>query len=484
MPRIACVVALSITAATALPAQAPAAVEVVGPASVPSDALVEQLKKGEDELVLFDVGYGVREAVVKLHEDWTRAEARRAVGVCLLLEAMEALWTREDAVPDERACRDVARVAMALLDARYRDEGARELTNERAEVEAAGAGTLRFLPVPASISWEDARPRGGYARSPQLDDGQRANLYRATVYLHTYLSRWPPGIVRRWRDTASACRAVGAASQLAYAERWSHALFGARLADGLPVPVVAPDHAWLRSNAAHVDEANARLTALFTALPTAVPESMADGVLRLCHLLVTAEPTAPVLAAMAPAQWRAKWRDAATFAYVGLREVDCAMRAVGKSRLRAPPRVVVEPLPEVWTALRWLDRRRAAALAVDYPDLRRAERSWVDAVLDALSTQQRGEELPSAAEAQLLHLLLDSFDAPDLLLGALTEVDGVAPPLRRAVPHFVRVPVVWRGEVRKALALRLHVEQQDERGQWHGPPWGIALRTDAAATAR
>ena len=46
----------------------------------------------------------------------------------------------------------------------------------------------------------------------------------------------------------------------------------------------------------------------------------------------------------------------------------------------------------------------------------------------------------------------------------------------------VTAPGAPRGETKEAIALRLFVEQHGPDGEWHGPPWGVALQTKPSAT--
>ena len=473
---------LSVAAAQQPQPPAAAAVEVVGPAAVPSFALLAQLKKGEDELVLFDVGYGVRKAVVQLHERWGHVEGERADGLRELLVAMRERWAGATDPDGQRAARVAAVAQGLLLGAAFRDPLPDPFGLELAEVEAGGAGTLRFLEVATPADWSDAVPRGGYAPRHEAAPSDLAGLFRATVYLQCYFAAWPCAATTAWREQAAACRRSGAAPELTFVEKVLPILFGVGSSDGMPQPGVAADLAWLRAQA-QTGLAHDVLPQLFAAVPMPAPASIADGVLRLCHELAGARPDAALFTALAPEQWQAKWRDAAAFAYVGLREVDPLMRCVGRERLPSA-RVVIEPLPRVWEALRWLARRSRDYWAVRSPDHDWHEgATWVDSVLEVLARQQRGEQVPPELEASLLRMLLESFDEPDTLAGTISHVDGVRTPLRRADPHFVRVPIRWRGEVKQALALRLYVEQQDAAGRWHGPPWGLALQVPAATSA-
>ena len=445
--------------------QEPVAVEVVGPARVPGDALREQLEKGADEFLLFDVNYGVREATGDLHELWARLESARAEGMRALLDRMPS----ECAEP-YAACANVAGVARALL--AHPKEQPRQLEpsqrDELREVETAAKGSLRFLPAPLDQDWSIARPIGAYANERYGPDGI-AGLYRATIYLRRYLEAWPEETRAAWGRLAASCRGSSPSAQidLARVESQMPVLFGANVdSSGVLRPRDPPDRAWLRAHAADESRVDQKLAALFAAMPMSSPGSLSDGVLRLCHELTIAQPADPLFGAMDARQWRAKWRDAASFAYLGLREVDCLAVPYGRASEPPAPRVIVEPLPAVWEALRWLDRRIRDPRPGDGWLL---EPSWVDPVLDALALQQKGQDLPADLNDHLRLTLLRRFQGRDKLLGTTTQIEGCPGQVRRAVPQLVRLPIQWRGQTKKALALRLFIEQQGPDAGWREP---------------
>lgn len=460
-----------------------ARVEVVAPAPIPSEALEEQpIQRGD--LVLFDVGYALRELVVRMHDEWARAERLRAE---MLIRAFQ--WLAEDQgtaaeQPWSAACRDVAAVAWALVDPTH---SRRRLTPAQAaellEVEAASSGTLRFLPTPSDVDWSaprsDARPTGAYAAGGEFV--WMASLFKASVYLRHYLSAWPDADRERWCAVMS--RMMRKFERAAAIEPSWRLLFGtAFVAPGVPEPVVCDDIVWLVTQPPTA-AAHERLGALFASRAQRVPDTVADDLLRACNELRAARADHAIFGAMAEAQWRAKWTDAATFAYAGLREIDALVQSAGiRDEAGGGPRVVIEPLPAVWAALRALERRESELLVARYGSSA-SQPSWVDDVLEALALQERGVDLPRELEAGLLELLLFRFATPDRLLGTPAAIEGVSGAVRRAVPQLVRVPIRWRGETKMALALRLYVEHEVAPGEWQGPPWGVALQTDGARAA-
>jgi len=472
--------------AVSLPAQqhgAAHAIEDVGEARVPSRALFKRVKAGAEDVLWFDVGYAVRRVVVEMHEDWGWIESKRSDALIELLDAMRVRLKDEgDESRVSRRLAGIVDVAGALLYGTEAIDG--EAGGELREVRAVGDGRMRFVPGAVECSWRSTRPRGGYAAdSPRFKEFE--GLFRATEYLRLYLAKMPDAQRQRFVEVVDACRQAGAGDALAMVDEAMALLFGAAaVVPGVPQPAVSLDLLWLRRRAQQPGPSHEVLPELFGAVKAEQPRSMADGVLRLCHLLANAEANDAVFGELTKQQWRAKWRDAASFAYVGLREVDCASRAVGIESFPKIPRVVIEPLPEVWRALRWLDLKSDELTKITHPHLGGGEpRSWIDEVLAALEVQQRGERLSDEQNLELVELLVYAFGEPDMLLGTVSELDGVQAALRRAEPRFVRLPIRWRGEVHRVLALRLYVQQQGDGGDgdWRDPPWGVTLDVSPAA---
>jgi hypothetical protein len=465
---LAFVVALALGSA-----QQPAGVEIVGPAPVPSVALRQQLRRGEDEFVLFDVAFGVREVVAKLRGSADWIERDRLTPLCSLVDAIER-HTAAGADPAAVAVHRVAEVAAALIPSHLdRASLSAEQRAEIAEVEAAANGTLRFLPQATPHDWAATRPRGGYWFGPHADE--LVGLSRATQYLCTYLARWPTATAEKWLQTARAVVADDTTSKLADVDRAMAILFGAGAwVPGLPGPAVARDLAWLHANAGTRAGVHDKLAGLFAAVTMPEPRSLHDGVLRLAHVLTTAGATDPLFGGMPDAHWQEKWAATASFAYVDLRDMEAQYSRRKPQPTRLAPTIVIEPLPEVWAALRWLEHRHRDLRRLHDLNVDRPEHTWVDLVIEALAHQQRGEKLPAELHAKLRDVLLLSFDAPDHVQGTESDIEGVTGRVRRAEPQLVRVPIVWRGEPKKALALRLSVEEHAADGTWHGPRQSVA----------
>ncbi|MBL8754297.1 MAG: hypothetical protein JNK15_13425 [Planctomycetes bacterium] len=241
----------------------------------------------------------------------------------------------------------------------------------------------------------------------------------------------------------------------------------------IPAGEIASDVAWLVDRGP--DGVALERLATWFRIPVPDADHGRGAVLHLCHLLATAEPDDPLFFAMTAAQWRAKWLDAATFAYVGLREIDGLATLYGRNMGRRQPRVVVEPLPEVWRSLQAIAHAHERIAATARGPGRTELRHWLDDVVEALAIQQRNEDLPQQLEARLFSTLLHGRAEQDSGLGSRTQIEGTRGEVRRAVPHLVRLPIRWRGETRWALALRLWIEQEVGAGEWQGPPWGADL---------
>ncbi len=471
---------LLATAAVGQQSAPPTAVEVVGEARAPSAALLAQILKDHDELVLFDTGFGIRDAVVQLQCAWWDLEWKRAKALADLLAAMSERWRKTALEGPARDCAGVAVVAGALL---FSDgaELPRDARAEFDEVHAGAAGSMRFRGERAA-DWADAKPRGVYAREGRGLDFP--GLFRATVYLRRYLEQWPEAHREAWRAAAVACMATGAAREAGPCDTAMAQLFGAEpLAAAVPAIIRPRDVRRLRE--AHAPRAPwIALQDVLRFADAPRPASVRDAVLALTHLLALQTAGDALFGELRAAQWQAKWLDAATFAYVGLREIDSILLpGPGIPEERRGPKVIVEPLPEVWAALQRIDRRLTAVSAVLRGNGAQARRSWLDDVVDGLAVQQRGEELPADLEKRLFEKLVHGFDEVDGVLGVPSQVEGIDGKLRRAVPRLVRVPIRWRGEAKTALALRLYVEHETAPGVWAPPPWGIALDAEAAAKA-
>jgi hypothetical protein len=439
----------------------------VGPAHVPSRALRKQVREDQERVLFLDTSYGVRRAVIRLHECWGSVERRRHEVLSELLDSMrDAL---DAAGEDTRSLRGVTMVARGLLD--YLDEGevldAAE-RDELAEVQSGRSGRMRFLGEPVAHDWASAHPTGGYGAEGSFDgeDDLFAGLFRVTIYLRSYLDAWPGPARSRFIELAHRLADESEDSRFAEVERSWQILFGVdSIFPGLPGTIPAPDHGWLARRRDAPGEVDDVLPGMFEALPFDDPSSFADGMLHICHELSTARPADPVFSALPHRAWQQKWNDAAAFAYVGLREVDVASRISGLEPLPDDLRIVIEPLPEVWRAIRFVDLLDDELAALRFPGSNYADgKSWVDPVLTALAIQQAGNELPPDLRDDLISLLLEAFDEPDLLLGTISEIEGLRSPVRRAVPRLVRLPIVWQGEVVQVLALRLFVEEVGEGG--------------------
>jgi hypothetical protein len=463
-------------------AQSAGAIEVLAGPGAPSYLLQDHLAAAGDaeDLILFDVGFGIRDAVVSLQGCWWDVEACRAMGLRKLLGGMAAGFAGAGAGDEMAALAGATSVACNLVAwSGMVDEETAAAREERLEVLGGGRGRLRFGAGDTSVDWRIAQPVGAYVARPHQEPDDLPGLFRATVYLQAYLRHWPASTRDRWLAAARTQIERRVAPELARCDAAFAVLTGAPLlAPGVVGEADASDVEHLERTKGPGDPWP-RLRALFTTIAAPEAATVRHAMLGLSHALATASVDGEFFVAMAPEQWRAKWLDGAAFVHVGLRQVDALSIPRRMQRVR-PPRVVVEPLPRVWAALRRLDQRTEEVRRLLHPDwTHRTQRSWIDDVLDALAAQAVGKELDAKLEARLLQVLLRSFIESDRLLDLPVELEGDLGRFRRAGPYLVRIPIRWRGETRRALALHLLVEQEVSPGVWQPPPWGIVL--DAAA---
>lgn len=460
---------------SALLAGLPAQVEVLDSGSHPSEMLDRQIKKGEDDFVLYDSAFPIREAVVWMHRTWYEIERARREDLTKLLASMASHLGK----PAEGPAADVAsavEVGRALL-AGSRDLPPGPARDELLEVLAGGRGRLRFTAPPSDWDCSLARPQGSYGLPAYAEQEKFAGLFRATVYLRTYLGRWSAVQRDLYCATAKQCLDATSASRLPESDAKLRGLFGSgALAPGIPLADVAPDFAFFAANGKGATAALQPwqlLGAMFSATVVEEPRSVRDHAINLAHTLAMQKADHEVFRPLGAHVWRAKWFDAAAFTYVGLREIDALYTEACDRSRQQKPRIVIEPVPAVWAAI--------ARLEAGLWSLSRGP-AWVqsaDPVLEALAVQQRGEDLTPEVEAMLLERLCIIFGTPDLSLGCVTSIEGLGR-VRRAPVQLVRIPIQWRGVTRRALALRLHVERETESGDWQAPPWGAKFDPDVA----
>lgn len=455
---------------------ATAGVEVLaGDGRMPSHDLAAQLQRGEDDLVLFDVGYFVFDAVVATQRVWLDLENDRADG---LREALRQLVPRhaDAASPSDARC-SVARVAAALLDPQRtgpfspNSEEAQELE----EVSAFGPGTMRFLQAPRAIDWRRCRPRGVYGEA----DGDLSRLFAADHYLQAYLDAWPAESAHAWRRAIAHLDAETQAA-LARSDRAIDRMLGRPLARGMTGVAGVhdwPDAAWLARQP--VREPWQQLQRMFASLGSRAPASVRDAFLAAARTLATERPDDGLLAAMPTTAWHHKWQDTAQWLWLGLREVDAIGIMLCEATTGRRPTVLIEPLPQSLAALREVYEQLLSVLQEGGGGNRGGIEDslrLLDDVQRALRDQGAGRAPDDALQRRLLAALLTHFRHPDVARDATTVLPCVDGALRRASPRLLRIPVHWRGATRHALALRLVVERQRGDGSWQGPPWGVALR--------
>lgn len=469
---------------TEWPAAPPAMpIEVVAPAPAPSLALDEQLAKGEDDFVLFDVGYAVRDACVRMQTTWLTLEFQRSTALRELLQRVSA--GSADPHGSDSHVADVADVALNLWHGvdpeTLPDMPPGPRREERDEVFHGARGKLRFGAHEREVEWRRATAPGSFETAAD-QDGELPSLQRVTVYLQEYLMAWPAEQRNAWHRAITAALTPRLQQDLRRIDAALLNCFGTEaLMPGIVGVAAMPDVARLRGASSRADVWRTLADALAPA-PTTTARNLRDGVLAVASALYEAKADDAICSELTASQWQAKWRDVALFHYVALRQIDGQAIPLCESPLRRMPRLVIEPLPEVWAHLCELHRlqNRVEESLRDEPPAAN-EHSWLDDVCLALEYQNRGENVPHHLASSLLHVLRTAFTVTDEGLEQPVPIEGLPGAFRRAIPQLVRVPIQWRGQRRVALALRLFVEHEQAE-MWNPPPWGVELLP--AATAR
>lgn len=436
--------------------------------------LPAQIRQTQDQHLLLDLGCFIHAIVVRMRSDFRRIEWLRARSLGDLLATMQqSLRHRADA----EACAAVCQVATVLLWNRQEvEDPLPDVLDELRAVRAAEPGVMHFAGG-REIDWAMAVPRGAYAKASE--DQELAGLFRATVYLRCHLDRFAPQQRGLWQRALAEAQDTEAWANLRRTDAALALLFGTAEPPmpGLPGPVELRDVQQLLRMAGEPADPWTRLDTLFTRVSAPAPRTVREAVLELAHTLVGEGTGAELLQAMAPGQWRRKWADCAAYAYVGMRELDCLMSPVGIEPFPFRPRVLVEPVPRSWQAL-----RRVAALGEGICHELTGRPGFyhlpaIDDAIAALSVQSRGGTLDQALEERLRGHLLASFEQD----GPASEVTvtGIDGQLRRTGPHLVRLPLRTGGRTVQALAFRLLVEHEDGAGVFRPPPWGVELWTEA-----
>lgn len=449
-----------------------ARVEVLASSGTPSSMLREQLKKAEDSFVLVDIGVFVDAMVVSLRHDWQRLETTRARSLSVLLERMCDGFTNGGPAPDVAACQSIARVATALLGAKVEEDALpRDVLDELTEVRAERVGALRFVHGRPAIDWSIARPSGAYV-------GELDALFRTTVYLRAVLAQASREQVEVWNTAIASQKDTEACRGLDRTDAAVRLLLGTDAATmpglvGRLDPQQAPDLVKLAALRDDSRDPWSKLDAVFAIAPASPrPTDVRHAVLALANSFATESTEGEFFAALGSERWRRKWTDCASFVYVGMRELDGLGSLTGLETLKLQPRIVVEPAPRSWRALRdFASACEAMCRAFDERGYYRTEE--IDVAIEALAKQQRGEDLAPEVEAKLLHWMLWGFDSSGG--SSSVEIEGVRGALRRAGPVLVRLPIRWKGETQNALGFRIFVEHEEATGTWAPPPWGVDL---------
>jgi hypothetical protein len=469
--------AASLLLAFALPAQ----VQVVAGPGPPSDMLEKQLGQGGDEFVLFDVGYAAYHVRTCVEMVWVILEGDRLKALHALLPQLSGVLAGSDD-PHARRAAHVADVAAALAGIEVKLDG--DETAERDTVVSGRVAPSRFVPETKDVDWRIATPIGAYGNKKMGED--KGQLFRVSVYLRECLLAMPAPMRGQWdaatercdKDVRDRLAAVDVTWRKLFGDPVTPAMAGVpgrySWRDVVRIAATTAGSPWLALLEAH-SEVDAK------------PDvSVRDAFVHATHVLATETSTDPLLAAMPMDLWHAKWRDTADWLYLGLREVDVLGEPASAHELTTRPTVLIEPLPASFAALRELDRASLLVLAGCGGEefAKEREAKWWPDLLAELDAQTRGAAPDPGRQVRLLDVLLQQFDAVDMLAGTESNLDGIAGALRRAGPFLVRVPIRWRGETKHALALRMYVEHAPTPGKWTEPPWGRELHAGAPAPAK
>lgn len=448
-------------------AQSAPKVEVLAGPGRPSSMLVEHLGQHAEEFVVFDLGLFVQLLVGDaLGGAWEHLEEERHRLLRAVLDRVVEGATNgsvDDPLPG------MARAAAALLTGGRQpiDRVPQPWQADARAVFAAAKGVTEWLPGKPAIDWRLATPQGAY------DTKNGANLpalFRATCYLRECLARLPKPLADEWRRRCNAVLDDELAAGCGRAAAAMTALLGVGapvmpgLIADLPLSAVrdrdllsAVDGPWWeRLAAAHGAESGGDCGGLRGSL------------LRVAHELATEVPAGTSASVFAPSAWSRKRLDLADYTYVGVREVDALAGVMGVLPDARRPQLLVEPLPRTLAALRvaideadrvWQEVDGSVGLFADV-------RACLDEVARLLEHQQAGSEPPLALLDSLWASLTHHFDEQDSRQGVEVRIDGIDGRLRRCGACLVRMPIVWRGDVKTAIAFQWCVEHEVAPGRW------------------
>jgi hypothetical protein len=448
-----------------LTAQDTRPLEVLGRRDSPTSMLASHLAATPEEFVVFDIGLFAEVLLTRtLDNAWTGIERRRHR---LWLDTLRAMLANARAALPDRA-RGLAQTGIALLTAEKVDDEAvpDAWRGDLTGVRNTARNKQTWLPDAPEADWANARPNGRYDDYPEL-----RRLWQATIYMRASLPRLEPTERTAWQEAMTAVLAGPRGRQLARIDAIWTAMLGTTSTDPFAIGAMAPgsDRSQVPAGAAPWWE---RLAIAHRNAP-AETKSLHGKLMQFAHELGTEEPTGASANVFAAAAWRHKRLDLADHVHVAVREVDGIRYPLAHSDTKTRPRLLVEPLPRSFAAL-----RAAMQCAVDLAPLVDDENvrigldavdiAELDKVLRLLDHQQAGTDPPADLVDDLWTMLMGRFYGR-VVPRSVTRLANVDGNVRRGGPQLVRMPITWQGQSKTALAFRWFVEHETSPGTWEGP---------------
>lgn len=451
--------AMAVATSCAGAAQAPR-FEVLSEPGQPSSLLTTHLEKHAEEFVLVDVGLWVSALVGDtLGGTWRRLEDERSRMLAdLLLRIGER--TKPPRGPED-VLAGVCHVAAVLLHGDVAN-GLPEPWRSEFVAVCQGARAARSWARPSTeVDWSIAVPDGAYA-----NDAMRG-LFRTTIWLRESVQALPPDLAATWQQLVHDAMPTGSRQRIADIDSALGSLFGTGPG---PMPLVIGGLQWA-DVADRVALAAAsgpwwqRLQAVHRQAPTPRTD-LRTSIFGVAHELATEAPDDGWLDAWGSEGWRHRRLDLADFAYVAVREVEAIVGAPGVPPKAVRPRLLVDPLPRTFAALRAAFLVGVAAQRAVHSG-KRGERfaSDMDDCLALLSHQRAGTEPGEELVARLWDRLQHAFgmeraDLPEVRL------EGIEGSLRRTQCRLVRIPIRWQGRDSSVVAFDWGVEHRGAENVW------------------
>ena len=446
----------------------------------PSSLIRKHCTENPKGCIVIDASPFLWEIVRELQSTWSYAQWRHGKLVSPALEAFERALAETRGKDADLASQ--VRVARGLLRG---DPLPGSSSDVEAEVRAVEAGAQhwqpRFAPDSRAVAWP--QPPGRFARN---EDTSR--LWRATYYLWVYSLQWSKEQMEAWRRVVQESRPLDWWKELSFVEA-RLAVFGGGtsiLSLGSCDPRQPTwDESLLLSALGATEFGLSRLLQGLAAdggKAMRRAESLRGCALDVMSALLRVErPVSPHLEFPRDGGWRDLDADAASYVYVGCRELDPMAKVPGGSMVNEDIVVVVDPRREVWEAVCRL--RRITWSIADNIGLPQGAPDSLEAalklVIQGVEHQDQHGLIAGTLRRDLMDLAMSRFSQPytDRTSVAL-ECGGS--PYRRAAVSLVQRRVVVAGIPRDAAVIRLGVEVHADKGEWRMLEWKDRLECVAA----